>query len=119
MAIKLDGGFSVSGLSLVFVASAWFVPLVWGQESKPQEESSYLSADINNLVLQQWRNEDKNKIDDMCTGDKLLSWNGQPLIDNDDLINPLEAGDAFVRTGSLTGVMQVLGDRTRERLLDQ
>lgn len=75
---------------VVFVASV----MVWvcchlsatGQDVGPAVEMSYVGGDINNLALQQWRNEDKTRTDDMCLGDKILQWEGQPLVDTDDLV---------------------------------
>ncbi len=51
-----------------------------------EREPSYLTMDISNLVLQQWRNSDKANQEDMCIGDKIVAWDGQPVKDNDDLI---------------------------------
>ncbi len=101
MTTKHTAALATAELILIFISLTLMPSVAWVQESKPLGEPSYVSADINNLVLQQWRNDDKSKVDDMCTGDKLLTWNGKPLIDNDDLVRrwlASKAGDVTTIT---------------------
>ncbi len=65
-------------------------PASWAQSGdlaagRP-DEPSYLPLACDHLVLQQWRNSDSTRLDDLCTGDRLVQWDGQPLQDNDDLV---------------------------------
>lgn len=78
-----------------------YEPAATAQDSAPAVETSYVGADINNLVLQQWRNDDKTKTDDMCVGDKILKWEGESLRDTDDLVRRWLAMPA----GSVTRVL--------------
>ncbi|MEQ1905955.1 MAG: hypothetical protein ABL888_17330, partial [Pirellulaceae bacterium] len=61
-------------------------PLIAQKKPKTPDEPTIVGGDIDNLVLRQWHNEDKTKTDNLCLGDKLLEWDGQPLKDNDDLV---------------------------------
>jgi hypothetical protein len=92
--------------------------LVGGSYGQDQSrEPSYLTMDINNLVLQQWRNGDKANRNDMCIGDKVVAWDGQPLKDNDDLIRrwlAKYAGDSSTITVERTS--EVEGKPQTEKL---
>ncbi len=76
-------------IPLLFCLTAtWFfnTQAVKAQETLRSSEPSYLAMACHDLVLQQWKNTDKSNVNDLCTGDRLLAWDGNKLSSDLDLV---------------------------------
>ena len=92
--------------------------LVAQEKKQPGDEPTLVSGDIDNLVLRQWRNEDQSKTDDLCLGDKLLEWDGQPLTDNDDLVKRWLDKRAGQTTQVIVERMETVDGKSEPRRLE-